>query len=481
MSKPHIRSLSIVGFALGLFSACVEERPNPEHCSNQQGDLACAERFGSERPFCAMLDCTNEAWGCVAEAPEDACYSPCGGGNDALTDTSCLGTADESGESADTGLACVSDEDCGGDQPFCVDGLCIDCSGAADPDAACASLGQGTYPICASGQCVECTPEATDACDEATPVCDADTNECVGCDYHEQCPGSACEMLAGSCLPSQSVWHVDGDGGQDFLTIGQALLQIQPGEAGTIIVHERNGGAAYDEPLVISDGRTVGLLAAPGERPFVENPAGTTLQIEPDAEVYIEGFSIAGIEPIRVSGAVLYLDRTHVQGGVAPGIALGSDARLLARNSILLSTSSDNFSGAAIFVDASRFEITYSTIIGRLSNPAIICSNGNTGSSLRNSLIAGESDADALACAEVTLLNNALEDATAYPGNATIGELQPEWFVGGSNYHLTSMAPVEIGATAVWQAGDPKLDFDGDPRAAEPGAADFAGADVIVQ
>jgi hypothetical protein len=75
------------------------------------------------------------------------------------------------------------------------------------------------------------------------------------------------------------------------------------------------------------------------------------------------------------------------------------------------------------------------------------------------------------------VLNNALEDAAAYPGNVTVGELQPGWFVGGTNYRLSAEAPVEI-ATAVRQDGDPPADIDGELRPAE-GEFDYAGADRI--
>jgi hypothetical protein len=285
-------------------------------------------------------------------------------------------------------------------------------------------------------------------------------------------------MLDGSCLPGGLVWHVDGDGGQDFLSIGQALLQIGAGESGTIIVHERSGGAAYKEALAIADGRVVALIAAPGERPFLENDVGTTLRVFADGEVYVRRFLIGGIDPIVVEGATLVIDETEVHGSVSAGVQLQADAHLIARNAILLSSSSDNFFGPALTADASRFELVYSTVIGRLSNSAVICTVGTAGSFLRNSLIGSEGAGPAIDCTELALLNNALEDAAAYPGNTTIGEIQPEWFVGGTNYRLSTDAPVEIATAAVRQVGDPPTDIDGELRPAE-GEPDYAGADLI--
>jgi hypothetical protein len=157
------------------------------------------------------------------------------------------------------------------------------------------------------------------------------------------------------------------------------------------------------------------------------------------------------------------------------GPALGRRT-LIARNTILLSSGSDNFFGPALTADASRFELVYSAVIGRLSNPAVVCSGGTAGSFLRNSLIGSEGAGSAINCTELTLLNNALEDAAAYPGNVTVGELQPEWFVGGTNYRLSAEAPVEIATIAIRQDGDPPADIDGEVRPAE-GEFDYAGAD----
>ncbi len=474
----------ILGFPVGLVvAACAEERPNPEHCSIQQGDASCAERFPEgDRPFCSMLDCSDSSWGCSAERPSNpSCYSPCGGGASADVDSSCLGTAEEGTDTTsetEGSPECVDDQDCSGSTPFCVGGACVACDEISDPDAACTDVSDGTLPVCSDGACVQCTSEIPEACVGLTPVCDAATSTCTGCDFHDQCPDSACRVLDGSCLPDDRVWHVDGDGGQDFLSIGQALLQIGFGESGTIVVHERNGGSAYAETLAIVDGRIAALIAAPGERPFLENDSGTTLLVDAGAEVYARGLLVAGIEPIRVEGAGLVLDEAEVQGSVSAGIQLMADARLIGRNSILLSSGSDNFFGPALAADASRFELVYSTLIGRLSNRALVCVNGTAGSFLRNGLIGSEGPDLAIDCTELTLLNNALEDASMFPGNTTIGQLLPEWFVGGTNYRLSAEAPAEIASAAVRQAGDPPADIDGESRPAE-GKTDYAGADRI--
>ncbi len=155
-----------------------------------------------------------------------------------------------------------------------------------------------------------------------------------------------------------------------------------------------------------------------------------------------------------------------------------AEARLIGRNAILLSSSSDNFFGLALAADSSRFELVYATVIGRLSNPAVVCSGATAGSFLRNSLIGSEGGGPALDCPELVLLNNALEDASMYPGNTTVGELQPQWFVGGTNYRLSAEAPAEIATAALRQEGDPPMDIDGELRP-PVGEADYAGADRL--
>lgn len=467
----------MAAFSIGMIASCVEMRPNPEHCANQQGDASCAERFpGGELPYCGMLDCADEQWGCLAAPPSDsACYSPCGAGASASEDMSCLGVADESGSESDAAPECTSDVECGAGL-FCVEGSCTDCSGAPEPDAACAGASEGALPVCDAGTCVECTSESSEACIGDTPVCDPATSSCTGCDFHAQCPASACQVLEGGCLPDMLVWHVDGDGGADFATIDQALLQIGIGERGTLIVHERDADAPYVEPLVIGESRVVALVAAPGEHPRLVNDIGTTLQVETGAEVYLQGLAIGGITPLHVEGASLVLDEVEVTGQFEASVQVLADALLLARNSIVVSSASDAFFGPAIAVDSARVELVYSTVIGRTVNPAITCGMGTAGSSIRNSLVANESQQPAIDCSELTLLNDALEEATPQPGNTALGELDPLWFEAGTNYRLAADAPPALLGAALRQAGDPPLDIDGAARP-DVGQVDHAGAD----
>jgi hypothetical protein len=471
--------IHLAAFAIGMIAACVELRPNPAHCANQQGDASCAERFpDGELPYCGMLDCADAQWGCLAAPPSDpACYSPCGGGAGASEDMSCLGVADESTDTTDTTPECTSDIECGAEL-FCVEGSCTDCAGTPMPDAACASASAGALPVCDAGVCVECTPESSAACTGSTPVCEADSSTCTGCDFHAQCSASACRVLEGSCLPEARVWHVDGDGGADFTTITQALLQIGIGEQGTLIIHEREGDAAYVEPLVIGESRVIALVAAPGEHPRLVNDVGTTLQIESGAEVYLQGLTLAGITPLQVEGgASLVLDEVEVTGQVEAAVLVLADALLFARNSIIVSSASDAFFGPAIAVDMARIELVYTTVIGRTNNPAISCGMGTAGSSIRNGLIANESLTPAIECSELTLLHVALEDATPQPDNTMLGELDPTWFEVGTNYRIGPDAPPALASAALRLAGDPPLDIDGATRPAVD-QPDGGGADL---
>ena len=65
MRKTHMITRSataLVGLGLGMSLGCLSFRPNPDHCSNLDGDTTCAMLYGAERSFCS--------WG--RDACEDA-------------------------------------------------------------------------------------------------------------------------------------------------------------------------------------------------------------------------------------------------------------------------------------------------------------------------------------------------------------------------------------------------------------------------
>jgi len=81
--------------------------------------------------------------------------------------------ATETGNDTTTGdppVDCEGDEDCTeGTAVFCGGaGVCVDCGGVVDGDAACAGLGRGT-DVCSDGACGECTADNDDGCGGNTP------------------------------------------------------------------------------------------------------------------------------------------------------------------------------------------------------------------------------------------------------------------------------------------------------------------------
>jgi hypothetical protein len=132
----------------------------------------------------------------------------CGNDSDEFPIGPAPGSCQRGGESCptlcDPGLGCVdclTDDDCGAGQPFCVHGECTECSVNEDcgtgqscfPENhdcqdACQDSGDcgGGAPICdpMTGQCLGCV-DATD-CDNE-PICDPLTKQCVDCSTDEDC------------------------------------------------------------------------------------------------------------------------------------------------------------------------------------------------------------------------------------------------------------------------------------------------------
>lgn len=233
-----VRSTAFLAFGTASLAATgcptTEIVRNEDHCANRGGNAHC-EAFDSRFPYCGRGSCFPEDRdGCLAERPEDACYSPCGGGISladdpdqtcagidtlASTDGSTTGPGTTDGPSTSDGVttqgastetsestAPGGESETGGTEtdsdgetgtttgPIpCLDTACIDprfpfcdpdtqrcapCSTADDPNAACTALGDGDRPFCADDVCVECL-DADGCLDEAAPVCDGNT--CVPC------------------------------------------------------------------------------------------------------------------------------------------------------------------------------------------------------------------------------------------------------------------------------------------------------------
>lgn len=94
-------------------------------------------------------------------------------------------------------VQCVTDPDCTGADKFCVRGRCEACRTNTDCGVA--------APVCAPGdnRChLSCLGDAATTCNGDTPICDATSGACVGCQTAATCPAGAplCEPTTKTCV-----------------------------------------------------------------------------------------------------------------------------------------------------------------------------------------------------------------------------------------------------------------------------------------
>lgn len=508
-----------LGLATSGMGGCVikETIDNPLHCANNNGDAFCAQSYpDGSRPYCASglgdcaqqyvsgtqrychtkRACTDVYDGCMAMQPEDECWAQWGRGQapdsgtsedgGASSEVSSSGSGESSTSASSTGSEsgpgpCLGHEDCGAaGAPVCVDGDCVPCE--AGPADACEAKDPVT-PVCDAGECVQCTEGNAGACEGVTPVCDAELRQCVACGEHDECPGSACNLVDGSCLPLDAVIHVDGDGGRAFTSIGAALASVGAGESAVIVVHERDADAPYVEAVAIGAGRTVALLAADGEAPILLGlGASSAVAVSGATSVFIEGLQMRNSGGYGVSCDAAFVDLRRAW------VVQNDTGALLATNGCVLRVE-NSFAGGdvsntdAISIEGSVVDILYTTVVagdGNLggSSRALACDPASS-VTVRNSFLVAIDDATPeVDCAGATVANSAGENALPGDGNATLGDIQAGWLVDlADDFHLDS-PPAAVATTARWQDSDPLVDIDGDARPATDGAAEHVGADV---
>lgn len=480
----------LVGLALG---GCRVHRPNAAHCFHAAGDQTCAD-LDPTTPFCAAPDCNDglDDYGCVAARPEDGCYSPCGHDSLLENDASCIDLADEgeSDTSTDTGTStetetdtgtepCLGPEDCPTDAPICLSGVCTICDETPEPNLACFALTSGQAPICLDGSCVECTTDEPSVCTDAALICDPEQHVCVPCTAHDQCPsGAGCDLVLGECLPAETVWHVDGDGGQDFLTIAETLAALGNG-SGTLIIHELDA-PGYIEGISFAGDRALAIFAAEGERPTLYMTP-VSLDVSDGARVYVRGLTLRGDDAALVSGAHVEFDAVSLAPFQRRPLRV-DDATLRIRNSMLRTTLDPTYPALDI-AGTCDIDIRYATLLGFADQAAISCQGAALlpGSRIRNSMLVNFGEAAAVQCPSLGYESNGLEDATGFVGHTSIGDATVDWFINPfiGDLHLSNVAPISAASAGRWSQGDPLVDFDGDPRPTTDGSPDFVGADRL--
>ena len=384
------------------------------------------------------------------------------------------------------------DEDCTDALvPFCdVDsGECVSCDQTAEPDMSCTTLDPMT-PVCEGTTCVQCTADNDAACVETTPICDVDTNMCVGCSEHAQCPESACNLAAGNCIDPSMVRYVNGgtvdcdDGGDGsqatpYCTLSQALVD-SPDES-VIFVTGLDGGASYQAAHVVAN--TTAIFGVPNGQQELPTLQGfnmaPALTVSPSGDLFMRNMVISGTlntQPgILVNSGGAWVEQSRIVNNTGGGIVVDGGGTLVIENSFV---GGGNVTGVrAVDVVNGTVDVTYSTLGAGFGSGAagLLCADG-TGSSIRNSIVLTYGGDPELVCDNAAMSGNITEmDVPAFDD-------QSGWFLDFSNgdFHLVpGMYPAAIDTAAQWQTGDPTTDIDGDARPTRDGTPDSAGADLI--
>jgi len=495
--------------ALALVGCADKTYLLPYYCGNNDGDAYCA-REDPERPYCVLGfdECFEAANlgefsnGCVAEAPPPECSSPCGIDNgDACvdptdpTESSSGSTTDEPSSTTEdetetdaetddltttTGPECMDNAECMDPAlPFCIEQTCSPCSASVDvtPDEACAGLDEAT-PLCVDDACVQCTAEDASACGDTTPLCDAESNTCVACSFHEECQdiGSpACNLATGACFDPQAVTEVSLSSAN---ALQNAINTVADGAEHAIVI---TGGSGL-HTVTIDGGKSIAIVSnSSAVRAINGNTAAVLTVTGNSTTAFLHRIRLEDSDDVGIavsSGASLFADSTQVVQNDGGGIELAAGSSGFLRNS-MVGRNGDEFASTTGIGSAGELNVVYSSIVANDGDGAdsIQCSGGSV--VVRNSILIG-SDASSIDCGALDASNSAFDEAVAGNGNEDVGSLDPGWFqsVAGADFRLTAAGQAEFADIAMWQNGDPPFDFEGDARPNVDGTSDYAGADA---
>jgi len=473
-------------------AGCADKTYLFSYCGNNDGDAYCA-REDPEHPYCVLGfdECFGAANlgefsnGCVAEAPPPECSSPCGVDNgDACIDptesSSSGSTTDQPSSTTEgetetdaetddltttTGPECMDNVECMDTAlPFCIEQTCSPCSASVDvpPDEACAGLGE-TTPLCVDDACVQCTTEDASACVDTTPLCDAESNTCVACSFHEECQdiGSpACNLATGACFDPQAVTEVSLSSAN---ALQNAINTVADGAEHAIVI---TGGSGL-HTVTIDGGKTIAIVSnSSAVRAINGNTAAVLTVTGNSTTAFLHRIRLEDSDDVGIavtSGASLFADSTQVAQNAGGGITLASGTSAQLRNSMV----GANVNTDAIVNSGAELEVLYSTLVGNFgaSSLALSCSGGTT--AVRNSITVSRAD-DAVSCPGASISNTSEASGGSYDEN---------WFdLDGGDLSLNDGD--DFDGVAIWENGDPPFDFNGDARPGIDGTADYAGADV---
>ncbi|MCB9704315.1 MAG: hypothetical protein H6711_20675 [Myxococcales bacterium] len=461
-------------------------------------------------------------------------------GSDA-TSTSSSTTATDSDTDAgpcDPNQGVVNDA-CPPETPYCsASGICGDCSvlvscAAVDPEKAVCDL--------ESGQCVQCNADEASACKGDAPICDEVVNACVGCSDHSQCPNSACDLVSGACMDEAKVLYVYGDdansgnctesiggnsGSKDnpYCTLDFALTHAKGKMDPSGWTFRLLPGGAWPQPYFHIPGgmtpATYAVIAEGNDSTAAEiESALVVVDIKDNLTVYLDNLDIVGVgntnlPKVKCLYARVFVTRSRIRGGAGAGIG-GSNCelhvldstisqnksegieltsgKLMLRNAFITDNGHDpNFGGGGISLGtAVAVDIAYSSIVMNHNNlgavDSIGCTKAAALSTVRNSIIARSPlvDNESVACPNL-VITDSLVDGGEMSGEGNV-KMAPEDIV-----KLLTKEPVTgvyrwkgpdqammVNDIARWLDGDPRSDFEGDPRPVVNDTPDTPGADAL--
>lgn len=498
------RSVSWLGFGVLLGVACTG--PYASTTDSTETDIPCP--IGSEGCACTAGGSCDAPLVCASNVCVSADSTT---GGDVTTTSTSMATANATVAGTCSPATDALSGDCTDEAaPYCnTKGECVGCTGIAS----CAGI-DPTTPACdaGTGKCVECTVDDASACADARPICDAEAQTCRACVAHAECPGSACDLGTGACFPDDAVLWVDraanpcGTGTQDspFCEIQDAVETIAANTP--TVVKVKPGAMTYKTKIDVASGAVVAILGD-GGMPVVDVLADAAL-INDNARVYFSrlqlGSSLTTAKGFLCVGGDVWTDRVDITArkSVAidaidcnirlrrsrvylnPGGGLklsGGSTRL--ENSFITSNGTGFSTFAGVYL-TNNAELTavYTTIIDNdaaMNADSLHCVNPGL-VTIRNSVMFGQNAMTSVNCTGAEATESVI-DAMAIAGSGTqvVPTVQATWFKDPANgdFHIKALAPFKD--IAVWHAGDPAVDYDGELRPSIDATPDYAGADRL--
>ena len=497
--------------------------PDDSHCAHNNGDAFCS----GSTPYCNGCLSAEDNLGCVADKPEDNCYTPGdepyveGGSTSTGPMTTTGDDATDDGGSSSTGPTdCTAegerDDACPDSAPFCLDGVCAGCDEAGG-DEFCDGL-DSTLPVCGeAGDCVECSVDNTERCVGDTPFCFL--GSCSGCYDHSLCGDYGCDLFTGRCMDESNggvlAW-VEGpectpeegfgteeepycnlDTVQENIDNGMSMMTIRvkaPGVFSTSVTASADEVVAligYDGIPEVGD--TSAVQAVNGGRVYVQNArlegsSETSVRCNTMGKVWIRDAQITGngggnglqLDP----GCEAVVERSIVALNDLGGIEMDrADVKLY--SSAVMANGDDAMETYGIRLSGGTFEASHITVITNNGNGAgrnIACIDGDGGLpevSIRNSIVMHPEDVSFVGCDDISIVNSAVDDDLFESEEDGVIDVayQASYFASPtfSDPHLQAGTP--FNDVARWQTGDPLVDLDGEDFNTTPGAGNFAGCD----